>query len=161
MVRWLSHDAHGRVRPLWAKWMLRLYGPFLGAGVRIVTLADDYSHIRVEMPLTWYNANYVGTQFGGALYAMTDPFYMLMLIQILGHEYIVWDKAASIEFIKPGRSRVCADFNFTPADIDVILAQTASGEKYVFDKEVTIHDTAGELVARVTKTIYVRKKPAR
>lgn len=114
--------------------------------------------IRVEMPLTRLNSNYVGTQFGGSMYAMTDPFYMLMLIQNLGPEFIVWDKAARIEFLKPGRKRVIAEFKISEHEVQEIGKKATEAGKYVFDREVLIHDTDGVLVARVIKTLYVRRK---
>lgn len=135
-----------------------LYVPFLGAGIRITQIAPDFRRMRVEMPLTVWNRNYVGTHFGGSMYAMTDPFYMMMLIENLGTDYIVWDKAAAIEFIKPGRSRLIAEFEFTAEEIEDVKRRTAGGEKYLFDKEALIHDGKGELIARVNKTLYVRKK---
>jgi acyl-coenzyme A thioesterase PaaI-like protein len=150
----------GYTRPFWIYIFANLYGPFLGAGIRLKKIAPDYKFVRVEMPLTWYNRNYVGTQFGGSIYAMTDPIYMLMLIQILGRDYIVWDKAANIDFIKPGRMRLVAEFRWTEDEIALIRERTKGGQKYVFDKEVLIHDTSGLLCARVIKTLYVRKKEA-
>jgi hypothetical protein len=81
------------------KRLINLYPPYWGTGIRVTRLAGDYSHLRVEMPLRFYNRNYVGTHFGGSLYAMVDPFYMLMLIQILGPDYLVWDRSAGIDFI--------------------------------------------------------------
>lgn len=143
---------------LWIYIFASLYPPFLGAGIRVKKIARDFHYMRVELPLTWYNRNYVGTSFGGSMYAMTDPFYMLMLIQILGREYIVWDKAAFIDFIKPGRSRLVAEFRLTAEEIDHVREMTSGGQKYIFDKEVLINDEAGELKARVVKTLYVRKK---
>jgi acyl-coenzyme A thioesterase PaaI-like protein len=110
------------------------------------------------MKMRWYNRNYVGTHFGGSLYAMVDPFYMLMLIQILGKDYVVWDKSAHIKFVKPGKGTVTADFQLDRSTIDDIVARTADGEKYLRDLVVPIKDEAGELVARVVKTLYVRRK---
>jgi acyl-coenzyme A thioesterase PaaI-like protein len=156
----LFQNSHGHIRPFWVYLFAALYPPFWGAAIRVKKIAPDYRYVRVEMPLTWYNRNYVGTQFGGSIYAMCDPFYMLMLIQNLGRDYIVWDKAANIDFKKPGRHRLVVEFNWTQAEIDHVLEQTKGGEKYVFDKEVFIHDVEGLLVAQVVKTLYVRKKVA-
>lgn len=142
----------------YARHLFNLYPPFMGAGIRITEMDSQYLLIRVEMPLTKLNSNYVGTQFGGSLYAMTDPFYMLMLIQNLGPDYIVWDKAAKIEFLKPGRKRVVAEFKISKHEVEEIRAKADAEEKYVFDREVMIHDTDGVLVARVIKTLYVRRK---
>lgn len=148
----------GYVRPIWLKLFARFYGPFLGAGIRLVEITPDYKFTRVEMPLTWYNRNYVGTQFGGSIYAMTDPIYMMMLMNNLGRDYIVWDKAANVDFISPGRKRLVAEFRWTEDEIALVREKTEAGQKYIFDKEVLIHDTDGVLIARVIKTLYVRKK---
>jgi acyl-coenzyme A thioesterase PaaI-like protein len=154
----LLQNRQGHLRPWIGRLLLNCYLPFRGAGIRTKVIAPDYRYIRVELPLTWLNRNYVGTQFGGSIYAMTDPFYMFMLMQILGSDYIVWDKAARIDFIKPGRSRLIAEFRFTRSEIDEVIARSRDGQKYIFDKEVSIHDRDGLLIAKVVKTLYVRKK---
>ena len=142
------------------KWMLNLYPPYWATGIMIKSVSPDFHRICVRMKMHWYNRNYVGTHFGGSLYAMVDPFYMLMLIQILGKDYVVWDKSAHIKFVKPGKGTVTADFQLDRATIDDIVARTADGEKYLRDLVVLIKDEAGELVARVVKTLYVRRKQA-
>jgi hypothetical protein len=111
------------------------------------------------MPLRWYNRNYVGTHFGGSLYSMADPFYMVMLIHVLGPDYIIWDQAAAIEFFKPGTGTMRATFCLTKADLEAIYAHTAGGRKYLPEFSVDIVDTKGEPVARVKKTLYIRRKP--
>lgn len=138
--------------------LFNFYAPFFGAGIKVKSVTPDFHYMRVELPLTWYNRNYVGTAFGGSIYAMTDPFYMVMLIRILGRDYIVWDKGAVIDFVHPGRSRLIVQYDWTEEEIASIRAHTRTGEKYVFDKEVLVHDDKGELIARVIKTLYVRKK---
>lgn len=158
MIARLLRNQHGFLHPFWAKLFINIYAPFLGAGIRMKYLSADCKDLRVEMPFTWYNRNYVGVQFGGSIYAMTDPFYMFMLIQILGRDYVVWDKAANVDFIKPGKSRLTAKFQWTDAELELIRAKTASGDKFLYDKEVLIHDRDGELIACVIKTLYVRKK---
>ena len=141
------------------KTLINLYPPYLGTGIRISQIAPDYSHLRVEMPLRFYNRNYVGTHFGGSLYAMTDPFYMLMLIQILGPDYVVWDRSAGIDFIKPGRGRMRADFRIPLETVTEIKARTADGEKYLPTFEVDIVGPEEVLVARATKELYIRRRP--
>ncbi len=140
------------------KFFGNLWFPYLGAGIKIVDATPDYRHMKVVLKRTWYNINYVGTQFGGSIYAMTDPFYMLMLINILGPEYIVWDKGASIDFKSPGRSQLTANFDLTDEILETVRAKTAGGEKYVFDLNVDVIDEAGVVVATVVKTLYVRRK---
>jgi len=110
------------------------------------------------MPLRWYNRNYVGTHFGGSLYSMVDLFYMLMLIHILGPEYVVWDQAAEIVFRRPGRGPVRAVFTLTDAQIEAIRRETASGRPYRPRFTVQITDPAGNVVAEVVKVLYVRRK---
>ena len=109
------------------------------------------------MRLRWYNKNYVGTHFGGSLYAMCDPLYMLMLINILGREFIVWDKAAGIEYLRPGKGTMTAEFRVEDALV-TSLRQLAPGEKHIFDLQVLITNAEGETVAKVTKTEYVKRK---
>lgn len=87
------------------KFLLNIYPPYIGAGIRIRKVAPDFREIVVQMRLRWYNRNYFNTHFGGSLYAMVDPFYCLMLVQVLGKDYIVWDQAATIEFKNPGGAR--------------------------------------------------------
>ncbi len=141
------------------RWAMNFYPPYLGAGVRIQHIAGDFREVRVKMGLGWYNRNYVGTQFGGSLYSMTDPFFMLMVMENLGSDYIVWDKAASIDFIAPGKGPVYADFRIDEALLDEIRQHTAGGDKYLPQLHVDVHDGDGTRVARVHKTLYVRLKP--
>src|SRR5690606_11930498 len=108
---------------------LSIFGPYVGAGVRVRELSEDFRHLRVEMKLHWYNTNYVGTHFGGSLYSMIDPFWMLLLMNNLGRDYIVWDKAAHIDFIKPGTGTVSATFTLTDDMLEEVRSATANGDK--------------------------------
>jgi len=135
-----------------------MYPPYLGAGVRVTELADDFKTVRVEMPLRFYNRNYVGTHFGGSLYSMCDPFYMLMLINILGPEYIVWDKAATIRFKRPGKGVVKAVFQLSDEQIAAIKAAADTQGKVEPQFQVTVTDSDGNVVAEIDKLLYVRKK---
>ncbi len=138
--------------------LLTWYPPYLGTGIRVKHISEDYRHTLVEMRMHFFNRNYMGTHFGGSLYAMCDPFYALMLIQILGAEYIVWDKSATIEFVSPGKGNVYADFRVEEPLIQDIREKTAEGAKYLPRLTVEIRDERKTLVARVHKTLYVRKK---
>ncbi len=135
-----------------------LWLPFLGAGIKVVYASSNYREIRVKMRLRWYNKNYVGTQFGGSMYAMTDPFYMMMLINNLGRDYVVWDKAAQIEFVKPGRGTLSVTFTLSEELIQAIKLKTDTDGKYVFDLPAELVSDTGEVIATVVKTLYVRKK---
>ena len=140
------------------KRLFNWYGPYLGAGVRVEEISPDWRYCRVAMRLAWYNKNAVGTHFGGSLYAMTDPHYMMLLMKSLGEEYTVWDKAASIEFVKPGKGRVWAEFRLDESQLASIRAQTADGQKCLPEFVVDVKDAQGDLVCRVHKTLYVRKR---
>lgn len=139
---------------------LNVWPPFLFSGIHVARLSDDYRHAHVELRMRPWNRNYVGTHFGGSLFAMTDPFWMLLAMNALGREYWVWDKAGEIEFVKPGRGTVHADFRLRDDVLDELRASTANGGKTLrwFDTDIT--DGNGEVVARVRKQLYVRRKPA-
>lgn len=138
--------------------LFNLYPPYLFTGIRIAKLAPDYRYMRVEMPLRFYNRNYVGTHFGGSLSAMTDPFYMLMVMNNLGRDYIIWDKSGTIEYRKPGRGRVVAEFRIDQGLFERIRAETADGKKFEPTLAVDVIDEEGDIVAHVTRTLYIRKK---
>lgn len=137
---------------------LRFWPPMLGAGIRAHWLDDDMRSVDVVMKLRFWNVNYVGTHYGGSLYSMADPFYMLMLLHNLGPDYIVWDKAATIRFRKPGKGTVRAQFRMTEADLADIRSKLQTQEKYEPTFRVNIIDEAGDVVAEVEKLIYIRKK---
>src|SRR5947209_17788788 len=109
--------------------VLRCWPPFLGAGIRVTRVTADWRALDVEMKLHWWNANFVGTHYGGSLYSMADPFYMLMLIAGLGPEYVVWDKSAEIRFRKPGRGTMRAEFRLSQQQIDDIRQALISSDK--------------------------------
>ncbi|TFH01474.1 MAG: DUF4442 domain-containing protein [Calditrichales bacterium] len=143
------------------RFFINLYPPYLGTGISIRSISPDHRHVVVRMKMHWYNRNYVKTHFGGSLYAMTDPIFMLMLIHILGRDYIVWDKAAHIDFIKPGKGTVTARFDIDDTHLENILKQTRDGQKHLEDFEVRVVDGSGDTIAHIIKTLYIRKKPNR
>ncbi|MFE2432376.1 DUF4442 domain-containing protein [Streptomyces sp. NPDC059373] len=140
--------------------MVNWWLPYLFSGVRVLELADDWSSARVRLRLHWFNRNYVGTHFGGSLFAMSDPFWMLLVMNTLGREYVVWDKAAEIDFVSPGKGDVFAEFKLTEDRLEEIRRLTEDGGKALvwFENEVLAAD--GTVVARVRKQLYVRRKPA-
>ncbi|MCC5920288.1 MAG: DUF4442 domain-containing protein [Cyclobacteriaceae bacterium] len=138
--------------------LINYYPPFIGAGVKVTHLSKDFKELDVAMKLTWYNRNLVGVHFGGSLFSMCDPFYMLMLMQVLGRDYIVWDKAASIRFRKPGKGTVKAAFRITDEKVNEIRTHVAEHGKGDFIFHVDVTDSGGDVVAALEKTIYVRRK---
>ena len=150
MPRQLSARGLRRVMNLWP--------PYLFSGVRVSAIASDWRHAEIELRSHWWNRNYVGVHFGGNLFSMTDPFWMLLTMNALGKDYIVWDKAGAIDFRKPGRGTVRAQFRLDDAMLEEIRAATADGEKYLRWCETEIVDADGEVVARVRKQLYIRRK---
>ncbi len=132
--------------------------PYLGACIAVEEIADDWRTLRVAMKLRWYNRNYVNSHFGGSLFSMTDPFYMLMLLHNLGRDFVVWDMAARIQYLKPGRGTVSAVFSLTSGRLDEIRVKAESGNKVTEIFLVDVVDTQGERIATVKKTLYIRKK---
>ncbi len=137
--------------------LMNLFPPYLGAGIR-VRPNDDLTAFDVRMKLRWWNRNYVGTHFGGSLYSLCDPFFMLILFEALGPGYIVWDKAASIRFRRPGRGTVHARFEITAERVAEIRSAADREGKVepLFTAEVV--DDEGQVIAEVEKLLYVRKK---
>jgi len=135
---------------------INLYPPFLGAGIRAHHI--DERTVRVALKMKALNRNIVGTHFGGSLYAMCDPWFMLILMRLLGEDYIVWDKAASIRFLRPGRGTVTATFHIPQERVEEIRLAADSGEKIEPTFTVDVLDEQGETIAHVEKLLYVRKK---
>ena len=141
------------------RWLMNIWFPFLFSGIRITKFNDDFRYVKVELKGHWYNKNYVGTHFGGSLFAMTDPFWMIMILRNIGSQYVVWDKAAEIEFIKPGRGRVTAEFKLEESMLEELRSAAAGNQKVLRWFDIAVVDSQGDLVAKVRKQVYVRKKP--
>jgi hypothetical protein len=137
--------------------MINYWPPLAGAGIRVTRMQPDLKAVDVEMKLRPWNRNYVGTHFGGSLYSMTDPFYMLMLIHNLGPNYVVWDKAATIRFRKPGRGTVRAEFRLTENQIQEIRDKLTRQEKLEPVFTVEVKDSEGVVIAEVEKLLQVRR----
>ena len=168
--------------------ILNLWPPFLFAGIRVAAFSDDFRHARVELRMRPWNRNYVGTHFGGSLFAMTDPFWMLLAMQAIGPDYVVWDKAGTIvfamtdpfwmimvkeslgrdyfvwdqageiAFLKPGRGTVSARFDLDPRIVQELRDAAAGGGKVLHWFQTDVLDAGGDTVARVRKQVYVRRK---
>ncbi|WP_158885733.1 DUF4442 domain-containing protein [Rhodanobacter sp. L36] len=139
--------------------LLNLWPPFLFNSIRLQSLSDDYSEAKVVLRLRPWNRNYVRSQFGGNLFAMADPFWMLLVMHRLGNDYYVWDKSGAIDFVAPGRADVYAHFKLETSVVDELRAAAANGEKVLRWFETDIVTASGEVVARVRKQVYVRLKP--
>ncbi|ALB22889.1 hypothetical protein Psal006b_01498 [Piscirickettsia salmonis] len=139
-------------------YLFRLWPPFWGTGIRVDFISTDFRQIRVSMKLRFYNKNYVGIHFGGSLYSMIDPFYILMLVQILGPQYKILDQAAHITYLKPGLGTVYAHFQLNDDVLNQVRVHTEAGEKYLLTLPVDIVDDQSNVIAHIDKTIYIRQR---
>ncbi len=140
---------------------INFWPPFLFSGIAVKHASPDFRSVEVTLRQTRYNRTPSGAHFGGSLFAMTDPFYALMLANALGRDYIIWDQAASIQFRSPGRGTVSATFQVDEATIAEVRDKAATGAKVLQNFSTEIRDAAGALVATVEKTVYVRRRPPR
>ena len=140
------------------RWKFNLFPAYRGMGARVTYISADFREVRVRLRLSWRSRNAVGTIFGGSMYGAVDPVYMIMLMRILGRDYLVWDKAASIRFRKPGRTTLYATFRLDEAEIEVIRNGTANGQPLDRTYNVDLVDAEGVVHASVEKVIYIKRK---
>ena len=140
------------------RWKFNLFPAYRGSGARVTYIADDLREVRVKLPLTFRSRNAVGTIYGGSMYSAVDPMYMIMLMQLLGRDYIVWDKAATIRFRKPGKTTLFASFRVDDEELDAIRDATASGTPIDRTYNVDLVDAEGVVHASVEKVIYIKRK---
>ena len=137
---------------------INLYPPYLGMGVRVRDWRDDFTRFEVELRARWYNRNLFGTHFGGSLYAMADPFFVFIVTMNLGRDYIVWDKSASIDFLKPAKGTILGVFEIKKNRLNEIRADVDRLGKNTYWFEAELTDENDVVVARVRKEVYVRAK---
>lgn len=139
---------------------INLYPPFLGMGIKVRSFSEDHTRFEVELRAKWYNRNLFGTHFGGCLYSMTDPFFVFIITMNFGKGYIVWDKSAAIEFLKPAKGTILGVFEIGQERLEEIRAEVDALGKNTYHFEADLTDEAGQVVARVRKEVYVRAKDA-
>lgn len=140
------------------RWGFNFFPAYRRTGARITYMAGDLREVRIKLPLNWKTRNYVGTIFGGSMYGAVDPIYMVMFIKLLGPEYIVWDKEATIRFKRPGRSTLHAKFTIEDAELETIREELKGKSSIDRDYRVELVDEHGALCALVEKTLYFRRK---
>ncbi|EIM01756.1 tetrameric acyl-CoA thioesterase [Rhodanobacter thiooxydans] len=139
--------------------LLNLWPPYLFSGIRVLSISDDYTEAKVALRLRPWNRNYVKSQFGGSLFAMVDPFWMLLAMHRLGGDYYVWDKAGAIDFVAPGYEDVYAHFKLEASVVDELRTAAAGGKKVLRWFETKVTTASGKVIAVVRKQLYVRLKP--
>ncbi len=140
------------------RWKFNLFPAYRGTGARVTYISADFREARVKLPLTFRSRNAVGTIYGGSMYGAVDPMYMIMLMQLLGRDYVVWDKAATIRFRKPGRNTLFATFQLDDDELNAIRDATASGTPIDRTYNVDLVDAEGVVHASVQKVIYIKRK---
>ena len=138
--------------------LFNLWPPFRGMGIRVRELDPQFRHATVELRMKLLNRNYVGSHFGGSLFAMADPWFMILMMKRLGSEYVVWDKAGAVRFLKPARGTVTARFEMPEESVDEARKATAEGQKYEPVFKAALVDAQGVTVAEVEKTLHIRRK---
>ena len=144
-----------------ARWGFNWFPAYRGTGARIEYVASDWKEVRIRLPLSWRTRNYVGTIFGGSLYGAVDPIYMIMLIKVLGPDYVVWDKAATIRFKKPGRSTLRATFRLEDAELDALRADVLRDGRTERTYVVELKDGDGNVCMSCDKLISIKARPPR
>ncbi|HEX4601335.1 MAG TPA: DUF4442 domain-containing protein [Gemmatimonadales bacterium] len=140
------------------RWGFNLFPAYWGSGATITYIAHDWSEVRIRLPLSWRTRNYVGTIFGGSMYAAVDPVYMIMLMKRLGPAYTVWDKAATIRFRRPGRTVLTAEFRLDPATLEAIRGELANAPTLDRVFTIELRSADGTVHAVVEKTLYIGRR---
>ncbi|MCD6180384.1 MAG: DUF4442 domain-containing protein [Bacteroidales bacterium] len=138
--------------------LLNIFPAYWGTGAKVIFLSTDFKEVQLRLPLSWRTKNYVGTIFGGSMYASTDPIYMIQLIQLLGKSYVVWDKSASIRFLRPGNKTLYARFLISDELLEQIKSDVAEKQEIDIDFEIDFTDISGKVYAQVSKVLYIAKK---
>lgn len=125
---------------------------------KLIEVSDDLHFVKIRMKLNWKNKNYAGTIFGGSMLAATDPIYMIQLIQILGNDYVVWDKAVEARYKKPAKTTIYGEFHFSKEEIDTIKQQVATNNEIDILKTMNLVDTEQNIIATFNKTLYIADK---
>ncbi len=141
-----------------ARWFFNFFPAYRGTGARVLYIASDWKEVKVKIPLSWRTRNYVGTIYGGSMYGAVDPIYMLMWMKILGKNYIVWDKSASIRFKKPGTQTLYAHFKLENSEIEEALNLLQTEKSIDRNYRVNLVDASGLLCAEIDKVVYIRPK---
>ncbi|MBN1651799.1 MAG: DUF4442 domain-containing protein [Bacteroidales bacterium] len=138
--------------------LLNLFPAYWGTGAKAVFLSSDFKEVQIRLKLSWRTKNYVGTIFGGSMYAATDPIYMIQLIEILGKEFVVWDKSAAIRFLRPGNKTLFARFLISDELILNIQKEIREKKEMDLNLSVDFEDDSGVVYAKVSKVLYIADK---
>lgn len=142
------------------RWVLNIWPPFLFSGIKVMYISEDYRRCKVKLKNWPGTRNINGTQYGGSLFSMTDPIYGTLFMGVLGSRYYVWDKSAKIDFVKPGVGEVYVECEISDELLKEVLENTKTGHKFFPEVKNIIYDKNKNVVAIVTRTLYIRLKPS-
>ena len=125
---------------------------------KLIEVSDDLHFVKIRMKLNWKNRNYAGTIFGGSMLSATDPIYMIQLIQILGNNYVVWDKAVEARYRKPAKSTIYGEFSFTKDEIADLKNKVDKNKETDLLKTMHLVDEQQNIIATFNKTLYIAEK---
>ncbi|UTW63120.1 YiiD C-terminal domain-containing protein [bacterium SCSIO 12741] len=157
-MKQFSTDKKESRKSRWKRFQFNLFPAYRRTGAKVEFISGDWMEVHISLRLKWSTRNYVGTVFGGSIYAALDPIYMLQLIHILGKDYVVWDKRAEIHFIRPIKKKVTARFLLNSDQIEQIKKDVAEQKEVDFDLQVRFQNSAGKTHALVNKTLYVSER---
>lgn len=140
------------------KLMFNIFPGFRRTGARMIKASDDLHYAKIRLPLNYKTRNYVGTIYGGSMYSCADGIYMVQLINILGKEYVVWDKSASIRFRRPGNTTLYGEFAISPEFVKQVKSEIKQQNEKDYTMKVDLVDQAGEVYATIEKVLYIASK---
>ncbi|APX98995.1 DUF4442 domain-containing protein [Lacinutrix venerupis] len=125
---------------------------------KLIQVSDNLQYVKIRLKPSWKNRNYAGSIFGGSMLSATDPIYMIQLIQILGDDFVVWDKAASIKYKRPAKETIYAEFIFLDEEIEAIKSEIKLKNEVNITKKLTLKNTDNIVFAEIEKTMYAATK---
>lgn len=141
--------------------LIQFWGPYLFSGIKVVYISKDLHEIKVRLKTSFWNSNYFGTHYGGSLFSMCDPFYVFIVLDKMSKEHIAWDKSSEIDFVKAVKEPVFASFKIESELIEKFKSDCLENFKIEPVFETDVVTASGEVVARIKKKIYIRRKDAK
>jgi acyl-coenzyme A thioesterase PaaI-like protein len=145
-------------RSKWYRRALNVWPCIWCTGGKMTFISGDFKELHVQLKLNIRTRNRVGTVYGGSIYSSVDPYFMLMMMEILGKDYVVWDKGATVKFVRPITDKVKCRFLISDELVEKVKAEIAANGQYVFDMPLQYVDEEGKVYAVFTKTVYTASK---
>ena len=115
MKRYHSRDLTPREFKLMNFWL-----PFFFNRIKIINVSDDFKRVDVLLKHTFWNRNPNKALWGGAIFSAVDPFYPIMLKQILlldNIETVFLTKSAQVDYLKESKTNILFSFLVTDNEI--------------------------------------------